>query len=61
MAKVFLVKLPSYESQHWFSSAAENAKSWVTHRTTHGWWLGGPYQFWVVRQSTETMKSIEND
>ena len=32
-------------------SAAENAKSWVAQRTTHGWWLGRPSQFWVVLQS----------
>ena len=41
-------------------SAAEKAKSWVAQRTTHDWWLGGPSQFWVVRQwYTETMKSIK--
>ena len=33
------------------NSAAENAKSWVAQWTTYGWWLGGPSQFWVVRQS----------
>ena len=33
------------------SSSAENAKSWVAQRTPHGWWLGGPFQFWVVCQS----------
>ena len=27
------------------------AKPWDAQRTTHGWWLGGPYQFWVVHQS----------
>ena len=32
------------------SIAAEKAKSWVAQRTTHDWWLGGPSQFWVVRQ-----------
>ena len=32
-------------------SAAENGKSWFIERTTHGWWLGDPSQFWVVRQS----------
>ena len=42
------------------SSAAEKAKSWVAQRTTHDWWLGGPSQFWVVRQwYTETMKSMK--
>ena len=41
-------------------SAAEKAKSWVAQRTTHDWWLGGPSQFWVVRQwYTEAMKSIK--
>ena len=32
-------------------SAAENAKSWVAQRTTHGWLFGGPSQFWVIPQS----------
>ena len=27
--------------------------------STHGWSLGGPSQFWVVRQSAGTMESIE--
>ena len=35
----------------WVISAAENGKSWFAWRTTYGWWLGGPSQFWVVRQS----------
>ena len=34
------------------SSAAENAKSWVAQRTTHGLWLGGLSQVWVVCQLT---------
>ena len=46
----------SYES-----SAAEKAKSWVAQWTTHDWSLGGPSQFWVVRQwYTETIKSINS-
>ena len=40
-----------YKPQSIQSSAVENAKSWFAQRTTHGWWLGGPSQFWVVRQS----------
>ena len=38
-------------SQKYPGSAAENAKSWFAQQTTHGWCLGGPSQFWVVRQS----------
>ena len=33
---------------HVYFSAVEMAKSWVAHRTTHVWWLGGLSQFWVV-------------
>ena len=42
-------------------SAVESAKSWVSQRTTHSWRSGGPSQFWVVRQSVGSMKSINID
>ena len=41
------------------SSALETAKSWVAQQTIHSWRLDVPSQFWLVRQSTGTMKSID--
>ena len=46
---------------HTDSNAVENAKPRVSQRTTHVWRLGGPSQFWVVRQSAGSKKSIKND
>ena len=34
----------------WVYQCCRKAKSWVAQQTTHDWWLGGPSQFWVVRQ-----------
>ena len=53
--------------QSQFSRAGVERSCWqqccgkflVAQRTTHSWRLGGPPQFWVVRQSAGTMKSIK--
>ena len=36
----------------------ESAKSWVAQRTTHSLQLGGPSEFWVVRQSAGTWNQL---
>ena len=59
MCKVEGVLFPGSD-KNFIASAAEKAKSWVAQWTTHDWSLGGPSQFWVVRQwYTETIKSIK--
>ena len=45
------IKVNLYQSNWDTDIAAENAKSWFAQRTTHGWWLRGPSQFCVVRES----------
>ena len=45
---------------YWQQCCGE-CKTWVAQRNTHSWRLGGPSQFWVVRQSAGSMKSINND
>ena len=46
---------------HADNSAVENTKPWVAQRTIHSWQLGGPSQFWLVRQSAVTVKSINSN